>query len=172
MWRSSRPRSSRSLTAIHAAGRQPGLSVKPRTPLSSLDAWRGRFDVVLVMTVEPGFGGQTFMRDVALAKLGPARDHVPALGGQIHVDGGVKRDSAAVVGEQGTDVLVVGSALFRKGVDMAAEIRLIRSRADEAYDGRQHDAARRPSARSADRDRMAVAGSSATRVPGPSGSER
>ena len=61
------------LERIREAGRAAGLSVKPGTPLAALDAYRDLLDIVLVMTVEPGFGGQSFMADVADAKLGAAR---------------------------------------------------------------------------------------------------
>ena len=124
-----------SLRAIRAAGRAAGLAVKPKTPLHALEPYRQLLDVVLVMTVEPGFGGQAFMRDVAADKLFAARGYLGhgALGGEVHVDGGVNRESAEFIGAQATDVLVVGSALFRPGVDMAGEIRLIRALADEGY---------------------------------------
>jgi ribulose-phosphate 3-epimerase len=123
------------LERIRAAGRAAGLCVKPRTPLSALEPYRQLLDIVMVMTVEPGFGGQTFMKDVAQEKLLAARDllsHKP-FGGEVHVDGGVNRDTAELVGGLGVDILVVGSALFKKGHDMAREIRLIRALADEGY---------------------------------------
>jgi ribulose-phosphate 3-epimerase len=123
------------LERISAAGRAAGLCVKPKTPLSALEPYRELLDIVMVMTVEPGFGGQTFMKDVAREKLLAARDllsHKP-FGGEVHVDGGVNRDTAELVGGLGTDILVVGSALFKKGHDMGREIRLIRALADEGY---------------------------------------
>jgi ribulose-phosphate 3-epimerase len=123
------------LERIRAAGRAAGLCVKPKTPLSALEPYRQLLDIVMVMTVEPGFGGQTFMKDVAQEKLLAARDllsHKP-FGGEVHVDGGVNRDTAELVGGLGVDILVVGSALFKKGHDMAREIRLIRALADEGY---------------------------------------
>jgi ribulose-phosphate 3-epimerase len=123
------------LRAIKAAGRAAGLALKPATPLSALEPYQHLLDIIMVMTVEPGFGGQTFMRDVAAAKLLPAREylsHVP-ITGEIHVDGGVNRDSAEFIGANGADVLVVGSALFRKGANMPREIRLIKALADEGY---------------------------------------
>jgi ribulose-phosphate 3-epimerase len=123
------------LERIRAAGRAAGLCVKPKTPLSALEPYRALLDIVMVMTVEPGFGGQTFMKDVAQEKLLAARDllsHKP-FGGEVHVDGGVNRDTAELVGGLGVDILVVGSALFKKGHDMAREIRLIRALADEGY---------------------------------------
>ena len=87
------------------------------------------------MTVEPGFGGQSFMKDVAKDKLLAARDILrhKAFGGEVHVDGGINRETAEFVGGLGVDVLVVGSALWVKGHDMGREIRLIRALADEGY---------------------------------------
>lgn len=123
------------LRAIRKAGRAPGLAVRPGTPLSALEPYRGMFDIVLVMTVEPGFGGQSFMKDVAAAKLLAARDlltHKPA-GGEVHVDGGVNRETAEFAGGLGVDILVVGSVLWMKGRDMGREIRLVRALADEGY---------------------------------------
>jgi hypothetical protein len=109
--------------------------VKPATPLEALEPYAELLDIVLVLTVEPGFGGQTFMKDVALAKLLAARHYLrfKAHGGEVHVDGGINRETAEIVGAQGTDILVVGSALWIKGHDMAREIRLIRALADEGY---------------------------------------
>jgi ribulose-phosphate 3-epimerase len=129
------------LRKIRAAGRKPGLAVKPKTPLSALEPWRGLFDIVLVMTVEPGFGGQSFMKDVAAEKLLAARDlltHAPA-GGEVHVDGGVNRETAEFVGGLGTDILVVGSVLWIPGRNMGREIRLVRALADEGYQYRLND---------------------------------
>jgi len=123
------------LRAIRAARRAAGLALKPGTPLSALEPYQELLDIVMVMTVEPGMGGQTFMKDVAGEKLLPARQllrHVPVTG-EVHVDGGINRETAELVGAQATDVLVVGSALWIKGHDMAREIRLIRALADEGY---------------------------------------
>jgi ribulose-phosphate 3-epimerase len=123
------------LGRIRAAGRAAGLSLRPGTALSALEPYRELLDIVMVMTVEPGFGGQRFMRDVASQKLLAARDLLShkVYGGEVHVDGGVNRETAEFVGAQGADILVVGSALFHKGRDMAREIRLIRALADEGY---------------------------------------
>jgi ribulose-phosphate 3-epimerase len=123
------------LRAIRAAGRAAGLCVKPKTPLKALEPYQKLIDIVMVMTVEPGFGGQSFMTDVAKAKLLAARKYLAHKlhGGEVHVDGGVNRDTAELVGGQGVDILVVGSALWLKGRDMAREIRLIRALADEGY---------------------------------------
>ena len=123
------------LRRIRAAGRAAGLALRPATPLAALEPYRDLLDIVMVMTVEPGFGGQTFMRDVALEKVLPARDllsHKP-WGGEVHVDGGVNRETAELVGGLGADVLVVGSALFTPGRDQAREVRLVRALADEGF---------------------------------------
>jgi ribulose-phosphate 3-epimerase len=120
------------LVRIREAGRSAGLSVKPGTPLTTLDPYRDLLDIVLVMTVEPGFGGQAFMADVAAAKLAPARGWLdPAGAGEVQVDGGGRRDTAEAIGREGTDVIVAGSALYR-APDMAAELARIRAIADAA----------------------------------------
>jgi ribulose-phosphate 3-epimerase len=123
------------LERIRAAGRAAGLALRPATPLDALRPYEALLDIVMVMTVEPGFGGQTFMRDVARDKLLPARDLLShkVYGGEVHVDGGVNRETAEFVGALGVDILVVGSALFTKGRDMGREIRLIKALADEGY---------------------------------------
>jgi len=123
------------LERIRAAGRAAGLSLRPATPLSALGPYQELLDIVMVMTVEPGFGGQTFMRGVATEKLLAARDLLShkAYGGEVHVDGGVNRETAEFVGALGVDILVVGSALFAKGRDMGREIRLIKALADEGF---------------------------------------
>jgi ribulose-phosphate 3-epimerase len=125
------------LLKIRKAGRQAGLALKPATPLSALEPYRELIDIVMVMTVEPGFGGQSFMRDAA-SKILPAhklfRDRAPELAaGQVHVDGGVNRLSAELCGGLAAEVLVVGSTLWKKSVDIAQEIRLIKALADEGY---------------------------------------
>jgi ribulose-phosphate 3-epimerase len=120
------------LERIRAAGRSAGLSVKPNTALSALDAYRDLLDIVLVMTVEPGFGGQSFMADVAAAKLGPARGWLDPDGAcEVQVDGGGRAETAEAIGRGGTDVIVAGSALYRAD-DMAAEVERIRSIATAA----------------------------------------
>ena len=123
------------LRAIRAAGRAAGLAVKPGTPLSALEPYRELLDIVTVMTVEPGFGGQSFMADVARAKILRARDYLAHKlhGAEVHVDGGVNRETAELVGGLGADILVVGSALWLKGRKVGREVRLIRSLADEGY---------------------------------------
>ena len=128
------------LEIIRAGRWAAGLAVKPGTPLSALEPYRELLDIVLVMTVEPGFGGQKFMKEAA-RKILPARDllsHKP-VGGEVHVDGGVNRETAEYVGGLAVDVLVVGSALWIKGHDMAREIRLIKALADEGFQYQLND---------------------------------
>jgi ribulose-phosphate 3-epimerase len=126
------------LVRIRKAGRLAGLALKPATPLSALDPYRDLLDIVMVMTVEPGFGGQQFMADAA-AKIGPAHQVFLDRPGEapsrreVHVDGGANRDSAELCGRLGVDVLVVGSVLWKKGVDIEREISLIKALADRGY---------------------------------------
>jgi len=126
------------LLKIRKAGRLAGLAIKPATPLTALDPYRDLIDIVMIMTVEPGFGGQKFMAGAA-AKIGPAHDVFRDRPGdtpsrrEIHVDGGVSRDSAAQCGALGADILVVGSTLWKKGRDVSEEIRAIKALADGAY---------------------------------------
>ena len=123
------------LRAIRKAGLAAGLAVKPKTPLSALQPYRKLLDIVLVMTVEPGFGGQEFMRDVAAEKLLAAREYLShkPVGAEVHVDGGINRETAEFVGGLGVDILVVGSVLWIPGRNMGREIRLVRALADEGY---------------------------------------
>jgi pentose-5-phosphate-3-epimerase len=81
----------------------------------------------MIMTVEPGFGGQRFLADAA-PKLAEAAGLFAEQGtrGAVHVDGGVNRDTASVVGAWGAEVCVVGSALFQRGRDATDEVRLVR----------------------------------------------
>src|SRR5512141_3281720 len=107
------PHLHRTLQAIRAAGARPAVALNPATPLSAVEWVLGDCEMVLVMTVNPGFGGQSYIeagtrkvRD--LRALADARN--PAL--EIEVDGGVKPDTAALVAEAGANVLVAGTAVF------------------------------------------------------------
>src|SRR5512134_976781 len=123
------------LREIRAAGRAAGLAVKPGTPIAAVAPYARLLDIIMIMTVEPGFGGQAFMGDVLREKAPQAREVLSyrMFGGEVHVDGGVNRETAELVGSLGCDVLVVGSALFRRGRDMGREVRLVRSLADEGF---------------------------------------
>jgi len=114
------------LDRTRAAGKKAGLSIKPGTPLDQARLLFGRFDILLVMTVEPGFGGQPFMTDM-LGKIREAarlREDL-GLGFQIEVDGGINVETAALCREAGADVMVAGTSVF-KAADRAAEIRKLR----------------------------------------------
>jgi ribulose-phosphate 3-epimerase len=116
----------RSLERIAEADRVPGLAVSPATPTDAVSRYLEKLGIIMVMTVEPGFGGQHFMAEPA-AKIAEARR---MLGGRpgtaVHVDGGVSSATAGVVGGYGVDVCVVGSALFQRGRDTAVEVDAVR----------------------------------------------
>ena len=114
------------LDRVRAAGKKAGLSVKPGTPLDQARPLFGRFDILLIMTVEPGFGGQPFMADM-LGKIREA-DRLRTdlgLGFLIEVDGGINVETALLCREAGADVMVAGTTVF-KAADRAAEIRAMR----------------------------------------------
>ena len=98
-----------SIAEIHRLSLKAGASLKPRTPVTELRELLPQLDMVLVMTVEPGFGGQKLMED----QLGKLRE-LRALGftGELEVDGGITRQNAAHVAEMGADALVMGTAFF------------------------------------------------------------
>jgi ribulose-phosphate 3-epimerase len=115
------------LRRIRRAGLAAGLSVKPNTPLAALEPYRDLLDIILIMTVEPGFGGQTFMTQAA-RKIGPARAYLGGRrNGEVQVDGGVNRDTAEECAALGVDVLVVGSTLWKPGHELGDEIRAIKA---------------------------------------------
>ena len=118
--------------AIKRAGALAGLSVKPGTPLEPYLEVLREFDTLLVMTVEPGFGGQEFMAEV-LPKVRLAREHVRAghLRLFIEVDGGIASDTIEAAAEAGADVFVAGSAVFGAD-DPAAAVEHLRRQARAA----------------------------------------
>ena len=113
------------LDAIRAAGCKTGMTIKPGTPAEALSPWLDRLDLVLVMSVEPGFGGQKFQSS-ALRKLEALKAEREARGLQflLEVDGGVNAGTAPFCVEAGADVLVAGSAVFA-AADPAAEVRAL-----------------------------------------------
>jgi ribulose-phosphate 3-epimerase len=120
---------------IRAAGALAGLAIKPGTPLEEYLDVLGDFDTLLVMTVEPGFGGQAFMPEV-LPKVRRARELVESghLTLFLEVDGGISADTIEQAAEAGADVFVAGSAVY--GADDPAEaIAALRARAAVATSG-------------------------------------
>ncbi len=118
----------RTLALIKEQGCKAGLAFNPATPLGYLDHTLEKLDLVLVMSVNPGFGGQQFIRAV-LPKIAEARRRIDATGKDIwlEVDGGVRVDNIAEIAAAGADTFVAGSAIFGSG-DYVATIRDMRSR--------------------------------------------
>ena len=110
---------------IRALGVKPGIVVKPKTPAEDIAEFLPMVDLVLVMTVEPGFGGQKFMADM-MPKVKKLREMLDAVNPSCHleVDGGVDLKTGVVCKENGADVLVAGSAYF-KATDKPAFVKVI-----------------------------------------------
>ena len=106
----------RTIRLITASGCKAGLVLNPATPLQVLDHVLDQLDLVLLMSVNPGFGGQSFIESV-LPKIEAVRRRIDATGRDIwlEVDGGVKPGNAARIGAAGADTLVAGSAVFSGG---------------------------------------------------------
>ncbi len=98
---------------IRSLGKKVGLTIKPATPISALEPYLNLVDMVLIMTVEPGFGGQSLMPD-CVEKVRDLRKHVQELGMEldIEVDGGVKASNLEMILQAGANVIVAGSAIF------------------------------------------------------------
>lgn len=107
-------------------GKKTGVTLKPRTPAEAVKPYIGMVDLVLIMTVEPGFGGQSFMHD-QLPKIAAVRKMLDEakLPCELEVDGGIDMNTAALAKAAGVNVLVAGSAVFGKS-DRAAAIKAIR----------------------------------------------
>ena len=118
----------RTLALIREQGCKAGLALNPATPVSWLDHTLEKLDVVLLMSVNPGFGGQQFIASV-LPKIAEVRRRIAAGGRPIwlEVDGGIKGDNIAQVAKAGADTFVAGSAIFGSK-DYAATIKDMRSR--------------------------------------------
>lgn len=95
--------------AIRACGKKVGLSIKPNTPVEDLLPYKGLFDMILIMSVEPGFGGQSFIKH-SVDKIRRARELFPDM--LIEVDGGINEITAKEVIEAGVDVVVAGNAVM------------------------------------------------------------
>ncbi len=109
----------KTIDAIHARGMKAGLSIKPGTDVQALFPFLDKLDLVLIMSVEPGFGGQKFMPS-SLEKISVLREKAPNM--LISVDGGIKADTGKLCREAGANVLVAGSYVFG-AEDVSASIR-------------------------------------------------
>ena len=115
------------LDKIHALGCKAGIVLKPKTPVEAAIPYLEKCDMILVMTVEPGFGGQKFMEDM-MPKVKQLREWMDDINPDclIEVDGGVDANTCAVCKENGADVLVAGSAYF-KATDRTAFVKTIQA---------------------------------------------
>ncbi len=107
------------LTQIKSAGLKAGVSLKPNTPAQVLRPFSDDIDNILIMTVEPGFGGQKFMHNM-LPKIAEVKKIVDNRNISIEVDGGINPETAKLCAKQGANVLVAGSAIFKS--DNPAEV--------------------------------------------------
>jgi len=132
------PHSHRTLQAIRAAGCKAGLALNPGTPVGALEPLLDMVDLVCVMTVNPGFGGQKFIHS-QVAKVATLRAMIGDRPIHIEIDGGVTVETAALVAAAGADVLVAGSAVFKGGsvadpAPYGVNIRAIRAAAEAAVE--------------------------------------
>lgn len=127
------PHLDRSLQAIKAAGRMAGVTLNPGTPETAIEHVLDRVDTVLVMTVNPGFGGQAFI-SAMLEKIRRIKAMIGERPIRIEVDGGIGAENAASVVAAGAEVLVAGAAVFRGGTveNYRANIAAIRDAAESA----------------------------------------
>ena len=121
------PHLDRSLQTIRALGKRAGVALNPATPVSAIANVLDRIDLILIMTVNPGFGGQAFIKAM-LPKISAVRSMIEGRAIDIEVDGGITVETAPQVVKAGANVLVAGSAIFR-GTDYAANIRALRTAA-------------------------------------------
>ena len=118
------------IAEIERAGKRPGIALNPETPAGAVLPWLDQVDLLLVMTVHPGWGGQAFIHDV-VPKLRALREEVDRreLALEIGVDGGVNLETIGVAAESGGDVLVVGSALYSTAGDLTPTVAALRAAA-------------------------------------------
>ena len=103
----------KTIDLILASGKKAGLSVKPKTPVEAVYPYLDKLSMVLVMTVEPGFGGQLFMEDM-MPKVSAVRSKIDRRGldVDIQVDGGINKDTISIAAKAGANVFVSGNAIF------------------------------------------------------------
>ena len=103
----------KTIDLILASGKKAGLSIKPKTPVEAVYPYLDKLSMVLVMTVEPGFGGQSFMEDM-MPKVSAVRSEIDRRGldVDIQVDGGINKDTISIAAKAGANVFVSGNAIF------------------------------------------------------------
>ena len=118
---------------IKAAGCKPAISIKPGTAAEAVLPYLDRVYMVLVMTVEPGFGGQSFMPET-MKKVRAIRDEITRrnLDTHIQVDGGIDNNTVSTAAENGADILVAGSYVF-KAEDRSEPIKILREKGDNSF---------------------------------------
>ena len=116
----------KALDLIHGRGKRAGVEAKPRTPPQAVLPFLKDCDIILVMTVEPGFGGQSFMGDM-MPKVKAIRGYIDAQNPacELEVDGGINPETARIAVESGANVLVAGSSVY-KAADIPGRIRELR----------------------------------------------
>jgi ribulose-phosphate 3-epimerase len=121
------------VSEIQEAGVRAGVALNPATPLSAVEEIVEQLDLLLIMTVNPGFGGQAFIPET-LDKIARARAMLDARGAraELEVDGGIKADNIAEVVRRGARVVVVGSAIFVGGAGITANTAALRQRINDA----------------------------------------
>jgi ribulose-phosphate 3-epimerase len=115
------------LKGIRAQGIRAGLTLRPKTPLIALQAGLAQTDLLLVMSVEPGYGGQKFIPE-SLARIRRIKEMLNSLNSkaQVEVDGGIDLENASAVAAAGADILVAGVTVFRAGIPIADAVRALR----------------------------------------------
>lgn len=124
------PHLHRTIQHVHELGLGAGVALNPATPLTSIEEVLGELDLVLIMTVNPGFGGQRFIAS-SLSKLRRLRQMLDATGvsAEVQVDGGINVETAPAVVQAGATVLVAGSAIFGAAVGVGSALRALRQAA-------------------------------------------
>lgn len=116
----------KTIEAIKKIGAKVGVSIKPGTPFEEVIPFMDKIDMLLIMTVEPGFGGQSFMEN-QLEKISAARDYINKnnLSVDIQVDGGLNGETVKLASEAGANIIVAGSYLF-KSENMAESVEILK----------------------------------------------
>ncbi|MGH2598515.1 MAG: ribulose-phosphate 3-epimerase, partial [Dehalococcoidia bacterium] len=117
----------RVVQSVKAAGMKAGVAINPGTPVGALEAILPDVDLVLVMSVNPGWGGQPFLTEV-LAKVRRLRATIDSLGlsTELEMDGGITKETAPLAVEAGANVLVAGTAVFNEGEPIGAALTRLR----------------------------------------------